>query len=191
VEIDRPLADDHVIQAGEGADRVRVGRGSGGVGVNLLLRSRSGSGRALDLAGESGTSTCTSKSGCTERSREQSLLAHCLPPHIDVPQLTPDWRQLDVSKGSAHRQPSRAFHELSGWYGLTGSEWQCPSAGSRPALPPRRRLPQYPPHHLHLRLRSLERNLELDTSSSSTAFRSSTGAASCTIFSTAIATLLR
>ena len=55
VEIDRPLARDHVVQAGEGADRVRVRRGSGGDGVNLLLRSRSSSGRPFDLACESGT----------------------------------------------------------------------------------------------------------------------------------------
>jgi hypothetical protein len=95
MEIDRPLAHDHVIQAGEGADRVRVRRGSGGDGVNLLLRSRPSSGRTLDLAGESGASTCTRKRSCTERSREESLLAHCLPPYLDEPQLTPDWRRLE------------------------------------------------------------------------------------------------
>jgi hypothetical protein len=70
VEIDRPLAHDHVIQAGEGADRVRVRRGGSGDEVDLLLRSRPSSGRAFDLAGERGASTDRRKRGCADRSRE-------------------------------------------------------------------------------------------------------------------------
>src|SRR6266516_1581028 len=70
VEIDRPLAHDHVVQPGVGADRVRVLRGGRADQVDLLLRSWASSGRALDLAGESGAGSYARKDGRADPSRE-------------------------------------------------------------------------------------------------------------------------
>ena len=126
-----PLAHDHVIQPGEGADRVRM--------VAHTIRSTPRRGRdrvrgttwcprrALNLTRQSGTCTCTRKRGGTDRNREQRLLAHWIPRHLD---LFP----FPVTCAVSHLTDCNGYTPLSEISGIKGASQRSEhkTAASRP-----------------------------------------------------------